>query len=224
MAIPNNGKYSAMRMSRYNTVIFLQATFKICWRHGRHGTLFTWLTLYEGNPPVTGGLPLQRASDRELWCFFVVSLNVLLHKQSICRWFQTPCSNHAQTHTHTSDGAMALVNTASGTGFLYHTITWINADFSLGDVMWNAPQTLKIAINNSEDIDPQNVFKNYKQTRPNPLGQWADTILTKLLLTKKLKTFLPVDGHIPYLFTPILICISSLGAFYSEMKKWIDFF
>ena len=101
---------------------------------------------------------------------------------------------HVQTthkHTHTSDGAMALVNTASGNGFLYHTITWINADFSLGDVLWNAPQTLKIAINNSEDIDPQNVFKNYKQTRPNPLGQWADTILRKLLLTKKWKHFYP---------------------------------
>ena len=42
----------------------------------------TSLAFYEGNPPVTGGFPSQRASNMEPWCFFNVSSNKLLNKHS----------------------------------------------------------------------------------------------------------------------------------------------
>ena len=37
------------------------------WRHHVIEKPFTFLTLCEGNPPVTGGFPSQRASNAELW-------------------------------------------------------------------------------------------------------------------------------------------------------------
>ena len=38
-------------------------------------------------------IPLTKASDTELWCFFEVCLNKRLSKQSRRRWFETPsCS------------------------------------------------------------------------------------------------------------------------------------
>ena len=48
------------------------------------------LALYEGNPPVTGGFPSQRASNASFGVFFDVSLNKMLNKQSSCRRFETP--------------------------------------------------------------------------------------------------------------------------------------
>ena len=41
------------------------------------------LSLFAGNPPVTGGSPAQRDSNVDLWCFFVFSLNKLLNKHWI---------------------------------------------------------------------------------------------------------------------------------------------
>ena len=44
------------------------------------------LTVYicEGNIPVTGGFPLQRASDIEIWYFFAVNLdNVFLTNNQV---------------------------------------------------------------------------------------------------------------------------------------------
>ena len=46
----------------------------------------TLLAFGEGNPPVTGGFPSQRASND----FFIVSLSKLLDRRSICWWFETP--------------------------------------------------------------------------------------------------------------------------------------
>ena len=40
----------------------------IWWSH-EMDTLFAVLAFCEGNPPVAGGLPLQRANDAKLWCF-----------------------------------------------------------------------------------------------------------------------------------------------------------
>ena len=54
------------------------------WRHEVE-TLSELLALWEGNPPVTGGFPLQRAFD----VFFDVSLNGTVNRQS-CRWIETP--------------------------------------------------------------------------------------------------------------------------------------
>ena len=44
------------------------------WRHQMEART-TLLALYEGNPPVTGGFPSQRASSAVLWWFFNVRLN-----------------------------------------------------------------------------------------------------------------------------------------------------
>ena len=57
-----------------------------------------------GSGPVKAGygmftktiFPLQRVSNTELWCCFVVGMNIVLNKQSICREFDTswrPCDN-----------------------------------------------------------------------------------------------------------------------------------
>ena len=45
--------------------------------------------LCEGNPPVTGGFPSQRASDAGFDAFFGVILNKTLNKQYSYRWFET---------------------------------------------------------------------------------------------------------------------------------------
>ena len=51
------------------------------------------LALCDGNPPVTGGFPSQRASNTGFGVFFDVSQNELLSKHLICQWFETPwCS------------------------------------------------------------------------------------------------------------------------------------
>ena len=46
------------------------------------------LALCKGNPPVTGGFPLQKASNTDFDFVFDVSLNKLLNKQSHCRWLR----------------------------------------------------------------------------------------------------------------------------------------
>ena len=47
----------------------------------------------EGNPPVTGRFPSQRASNTDLDTFFAVRLNKLWNKQSSCRWFEMAWSS-----------------------------------------------------------------------------------------------------------------------------------
>ena len=39
------------------------------------------LVVCEEYPPVTGGFPVPRDSKVELWCFILVSLNMLLNKK-----------------------------------------------------------------------------------------------------------------------------------------------
>ena len=48
------------------------------------------LDLYEGNPPVTGGFPLQRPVTRSFGVFFDRRLNKRLGKHSRRGWFETP--------------------------------------------------------------------------------------------------------------------------------------
>ena len=45
-------------------VLFLDIVW---WCHDME-TLSVLLALYKGNPPITGGFPSQRASDRNIWC------------------------------------------------------------------------------------------------------------------------------------------------------------
>ena len=59
------------------------------WRHQME-TLSAWLVLCEGNPPVTGGFPLQRPVTRSFGVFFDLRLNKRLSKQSRRLWFETP--------------------------------------------------------------------------------------------------------------------------------------
>ena len=71
------------------------------WEHkfeqiGRdHDDVMTWLCcphywpFVRGIHRVAGGFPSQRVSNGSFDIFFVLSLNKLLTKQSICRWFET---------------------------------------------------------------------------------------------------------------------------------------
>ena len=61
-----------------------------CWyvKMSWHGNTSVITGLCEGNPPVTGGFPSQRASDVELWCFLYWSIpRSCWSKLAICQWF-----------------------------------------------------------------------------------------------------------------------------------------
>ena len=60
------------------------------WWHHQMETFSALLALCEGNPPVTGGFPLQRPVTRNFNVFFVRRLNNRLSKYSRHRWFETP--------------------------------------------------------------------------------------------------------------------------------------
>ena len=60
------------------------------WRHHQMETFSVLQALFEGNPTVTSGLPLQRPVTRSFDVFFDVSLNKWLSKQSRCWWFESP--------------------------------------------------------------------------------------------------------------------------------------
>ena len=60
------------------------------WRHHME-KLPTILALWEGNPPVTGGFPSQKASSVELgYCLWSTPEHMVEKKQWKCRWFETP--------------------------------------------------------------------------------------------------------------------------------------
>ena len=61
------------------------------WRH-KFETVSALLALSACNSPVASHrwIPLTKASDAELWCFFDLSLNKRLSKQSWGWWFETP--------------------------------------------------------------------------------------------------------------------------------------
>ena len=52
--------------------------------------IFCIMALCEGNPPVIGGFPSQRASNMDLRCSIVVSLSKRLDKHSIDQRFEMP--------------------------------------------------------------------------------------------------------------------------------------
>ena len=55
------------------------------WWHHDMGTFSMLLAICEGNPPVTGGFPSQRASNKSV--MFYLMLPKLLDKQSSCWWY-----------------------------------------------------------------------------------------------------------------------------------------
>ena len=55
-----------------------------------HGDAFCITWEIRGDPPTSVHLsPSQRASDVEIWCFWL-SCDTLLNMQPNCRWFETP--------------------------------------------------------------------------------------------------------------------------------------
>ena len=61
-------------------------------------------------------IPLTKASDEELWCFFYLRLNKRLRKQSRRRWFETP-SRLSWRHCN---GQGSLSWNTAGEGKVYH--------------------------------------------------------------------------------------------------------
>ena len=59
-------------------------------KHYNMKPLSVLLVSYEGHPLVSGEFSSRRTSDAGLWYIFTVILNLLLNKQSSCRWFQMP--------------------------------------------------------------------------------------------------------------------------------------
>ena len=55
-----------------------------------NGNIFAQLTLWEGNPPVTGGFPPQRPVTQSFDVSFDLRLNKRLSKQSRCRRYGMP--------------------------------------------------------------------------------------------------------------------------------------
>ena len=55
-----------------------------------NGNISALLALFEGSPLVIGGFPSEGASNADIWCPFVVSLQKRLNKHSIDWWFETP--------------------------------------------------------------------------------------------------------------------------------------
>ena len=66
---------------------------KISWWCYQMETFSVLLSLCEGNPPVTGGLPSQRPMTRSFDVSFNLRQKKRLSKQSRRRWFETPSSS-----------------------------------------------------------------------------------------------------------------------------------
>ena len=64
------------------------------WRHMME-TISASLIFCEGNPPMAGGSPSQKASNAELWFYLLWPLMTsYLNKQPSWRWFETPRCSH----------------------------------------------------------------------------------------------------------------------------------
>ena len=87
------------------------------WCHQMEGFSML-LALCEGNPPVTGGFPIQRPVTWSFDVFFHLCLNKCLSKQSRHWLFETPsCSlwHHHNTHITLTDNNNALTSMISVT-------------------------------------------------------------------------------------------------------------
>ena len=85
-----------------DVIMMFRRTMMASW-HGNISTITVTLALCQGNPPVTGGYPSQRASKVELRCFFVVILDKLLTNQ----W--TP-GQHLRSSHHFTQRSWYLYN------------------------------------------------------------------------------------------------------------------
>ena len=93
------------------------------WRHQME-TFSTLLALYEGNPPVTRGIPSQRPVTQRFDVFFGLRLNKRLSNQSRRRWFETPsrslwCHGNVKVRYGVyTIGSNSDLNSASGNAML----------------------------------------------------------------------------------------------------------
>ena len=75
-----------------NHTIYLKITFEAWWHH-QVETFSALLAICAVNSPIITHhrwIPLTKAIDTELWCFFYLHLNKRLSEQSCCRWFEMP--------------------------------------------------------------------------------------------------------------------------------------
>ena len=86
----NNREAGDLRRHRahYDVTVMSLDWFNPWWRHAME-TVYSLLTLCEGNPPITDGFPSQRVVNAGSEIFFAVSVNKRLNKPSSCRWFET---------------------------------------------------------------------------------------------------------------------------------------
>ena len=98
-------------------VLFLDIVW---WCHDME-TLSVLLALYKGNPPITGGFPSQRASDRDLWCSLLcwiswinsrVASNLGWHDPHVTSPVPYPTMLHSEQKWHISvlNGALWVWN------------------------------------------------------------------------------------------------------------------
>ena len=90
------------------------------WRRHDIEKLPVLLTLCEGNLPVTGGFPLQRASDD----FLDVNLNDPLNKHSGYRWSETPYTNYLIWRQCVTRWASNQTNTYINLKLLHSAVLW----------------------------------------------------------------------------------------------------
>ena len=98
----------SLSQSRCTSVYLPRAPFiktDSWWRYEME-TVSALVSLFEENPPVTGGIPSQRASSTGFDIFFGVSRNKRLNKQSSRQWFQTPWSPLWRHRNFNGDYAM----------------------------------------------------------------------------------------------------------------------
>ena len=67
------------------------------WRHDID-TLIALLTLFDGNPPETGGFPSKRVSNAELWCFLCYPSGSISSCFAIAMWRKATRAEPEQNH------------------------------------------------------------------------------------------------------------------------------
>ena len=99
----------------------------MCQTHHDMEMLSSLLALWEGNPPVTGGFPSHRASNADVFFFFVASLNKLLNNQLSGVLRQQHVMSLQQVTLNVANGKLVECAGSVGTQYSmvsYHVIMW----------------------------------------------------------------------------------------------------
>ena len=112
-------KHMITAKARYTSLPFLKSLCSggrhPCWRH-QIEAISTLLVTISGR-----SIPLTKASDAELWCFYQC-LNKRLSKQSIRRWFETP-SRSLWRHCNVIE---CVIRTSSSVeGLVAQSVMWL---------------------------------------------------------------------------------------------------